>query len=74
MKDTYMTVGEIAEMLKISYDKALEFVKYSGVEYVQIGRQYRVLESKLNVFLYPQKTVKKQPLRRRPVYQIIDRS
>lgn len=72
MKDTYMTVGEIAEMLKISYDKALEFVKYSGVEYIQIGRQYRVLESKLNAFLYPPKKVK-QPLRRRPIYQIVER-
>ena len=72
MNDKYMTVSEIAEMLKISYDKALEFVKYSGVEYVQIGRQYRVLESKLNAFLYPQKTIR-QPLRRRPIYQIIER-
>ena len=72
MIDTYFTVGEIAEMLKISYDKALEFIKYSGVEYVQIGRQYRVLESKLNAFLYPQKT-ERQPLRRRPIYQIIER-
>ena len=72
MIDTYFTVGEIAEMLKISYDKALDFVKYSGVEYVLIGRQYRVLESKLNAFLYPPKKVK-QPLRRRPVYQIIER-
>lgn len=72
MNDKYMTVSEVAEMLKISYDKALEFIKYSGVEYVQIGRQYRVLESKLNAFLYPQKTVR-QPLRRRPIYQIIER-
>ena len=72
MKDTYMTVGEISEMLKISYDKALDFVKYSGVEYVLIGRQYRVLESKLNAFLYPAKKVK-QPLRRRPIYQIVER-
>ena len=72
MNDKYMTVSEVAEMLKISYDKALEFIKYSGVEYVQIGRQYRVLESKLNAFLYPQKIVR-QPLRRRPIYQIIER-
>ena len=72
MIDTYFTVCEIAEMLKISYDKALDFVKYSGVEYVLIGRQYRVLDSKLNAFLYPPKKVK-QPLRRRPIYQIIER-
>ena len=72
MNDKYMTVSEVAEMLKISYDKALEFIKYSGVEYVQIGRQYRVLESKLNACLYPQKTIR-QPLRRRHIYQIIER-
>ena len=72
MKDTYLTPQEVAEMLKISYDKALDFIKYSGVEYILIGRQYRVLESKLNAVLYPPKIVK-QPLRRRPVYQIIER-
>jgi excisionase family DNA binding protein len=72
MKDTYLTVQEVAEMLKISYDKALDFIKYSGVEYVQIGRQYRVQESRLQAFLYPPKQVK-QTLRRRPVYQIIER-
>lgn len=72
MADRYMTPSEVAEMLKISYDKALELIKYSGVEYVQVGRQYRVLESKLNAVLYPKKT-QKQQLRRRPVYQIIER-
>ena len=72
MADRYMTPSEVAEMLKISYDKALELIKYSGVEYVQVGRQYRVLESKLNAILYPKKTEKK-PLRRRPIYQIIER-
>jgi excisionase family DNA binding protein len=72
MQDTYLTVQEVAEMLKISYDKALDFIKYSGVEYVQIGRQYRVQESRLQAFLYPPKQVK-QTLRRRPVYQIIER-
>lgn len=72
MQDTYLSVQEVAGMLKISYDKALDFIKYSGVEYVQIGRQYRVQESRLQEFLYPPKQVK-QTLRRRPVYQIIER-
>lgn len=72
MQDTYLTVQEVAEMLKISYDKALDFIKYSGVEYVQIGRQYRVLESKLHAFLNPPQTVR-QTIRRRPVYQIVER-
>lgn len=72
MADMYLTVAEVAELLKISYDKALDFIKSSGVEFVQIGRQYRVLQSKLNLFLYPPKPAKKQ-LRKRPVYQIVER-
>ena len=72
MKSTYLTITEIAEMLKISYDKALEYIKTSGIEYVKIGRQYRVMESKLNEALYPTKVVK-QKLSRRPIYQITER-
>ena len=73
MVDRYMTVTEIAEFLKVSYDTALEFVKYSGVESVKVGRQYRVLESKLNEFLYPPKVVRKKILHR-PIYNIVERS
>ena len=72
MPPTYLTATEIADMLKISYDKALDFVKHSGVEYVKVGRQYRVLESKLNAYLYPPKPVK-QKLSKRPIYQITER-
>ena len=71
MKDRYLTPQEVAELLSISYDTALNLIKYSGLEAVQIGRQYRVLESKLNEFLYPPK-VAKQPLRQRPIYQIVE--
>ena len=73
MVDRYMTVTEIAEFLKVSYDTALEFVKYSGVESVKVGRQYRVLESKLNEFLYPPKVARKKILHR-PIYNIVERS
>ena len=72
MKDRYLTVNEISEMLNISYDTALHYVKYS-MDSVKIGRQYRVLESKLNQFLCPQKVVK-QTLRSRPIYQIVERT
>lgn len=48
---TLLTAQEISEILKISYDKALDFIKYSGVEHIKIGRQYRVDESKLSSFL-----------------------
>ena len=47
----YYTPREVAEMLKISYEKALGFIKYSGIKYVKIGNQYRVSETSLNVFL-----------------------
>ena len=72
MKDTYLTVADIATMFKVSYDTALDYMKYSGVESVKVGRQYRVLESKLNEFLYPSsKTPRK--LKQRPIYQIVER-
>ena len=48
---TYLTPREVAEMLQISYEKALAFIKYSGVKYVKIGNQYRISETALNVFL-----------------------
>lgn len=71
MQDRYLTVTEVAEMLKVSYDTALHFVKYN-VEHINIGRQYRVLESKLNAVLYPQKSVKRK-MYTRPIYQIVER-
>lgn len=46
-----LTPREVAEILKISYESALAFLKYSGVDYIRVGRQYRVSEEKLNAFL-----------------------
>lgn len=46
-----LTPNEVADTLKISYETALAFIKYSGVDYVRIGRQYRVSEDKLTTFL-----------------------
>ncbi len=48
---TYLTPHEIAQMLQISYEKALAFIKFSGIKYIKIGNQYRVSEVSLNVFL-----------------------
>ena len=72
MQDNYLTIEDIATKFKVSYDTALGFVKHSGVESVKLGRQYRVLESKLDEFLYPTQTEKKKLLHR-PIYQIIER-
>lgn len=71
MKSKYLTVTEVAEMLKVSYDTALNFVK-TKTKYTVIGRQYRVLENRLNEALYPSKSVK-QKLSKRPVYTIEER-
>lgn len=72
MKDRYFSPQDVADTFGISYDKALEFIKFSGVEFVQIGRQYRVSENKLNEYLYPKKP-KKIKFNSRPIYQIIER-
>ena len=72
MNDRYLTVTEVAEMLKVSYDTALHFVKYN-TDCITIGKQYRVLESKLNAVLYPEKSVKRK-LHSRPIYQILERT
>lgn len=71
MQDRYLTVMEVAEILKVSYDTALHFIKYN-VEHINIGRQYRVLESKLNAVLSPEKSVKRK-ISTRPIYQIVER-
>lgn len=73
MQQEYLTAKDISEMLKISYEGALHFIKYSGVEFIKIGNQYRVSARKLDAFLYPTKA-KKNTLKTRPVYQIVERN
>ena len=46
-----LTAYDIAKRLKISYHKALDFIKYSGIDYLQIGNQYRISEDKFNAFI-----------------------
>ena len=46
-----LTPQEVAAILQVSYDTALAFVKYSGIDYVKVGRQYRVAEDKLKAYL-----------------------
>lgn len=46
-----LTPRDVAEILGISYESALAFIKRSGVEYLQVGRRYRVTEDKLWSFL-----------------------
>ena len=47
-----LTPKEVAAILKISYEAALAFIKYSGIDYHRIGNQYRVSTEKLRAFLH----------------------
>ena len=44
--ENMLTAAEVAANLQVSYDTALDFIKY-----VKIGRQYRVSEKKMQAFL-----------------------
>ncbi len=46
-----LTPHEVAEILQISYHKALDVIKYSGIGYIKVGNQYRVSSDKLKAFL-----------------------
>ena len=46
-----LTPKEVAEIFRISYPQALQFIKYSGIDYIKIGNQFRVCKHKLNEFL-----------------------
>ena len=46
-----LTPKEVAAILQVSYESALAFIKYSGIDYHKIGSQYRISAEKLKVFL-----------------------
>lgn len=46
-----LTAHEIADYLKISYHKALDFIRFSGIDYIKIGSQYRVSSEKFHAFV-----------------------
>ena len=52
-----LTPAEVAERLSISYDTSLHMIKYSGLPYVKIGRQYRVSEDVINDMMMQKDTV-----------------
>lgn len=46
-----LTPQQIAEILQVSYDTALGFVKYSGVPFIMVGKQYRVPQTEFYRFI-----------------------
>ena len=53
----FLTAKDISIILKICYQKALNFIKFSGIEYIKIGQAYRVEESKFYDFILNNGTV-----------------
>lgn len=51
MTDNYMNTREISDYLGIRYAKTLDFIKYSGIKYIRIGRIYYVSKRVLINFL-----------------------
>lgn len=51
MMPRMLRVREVAEILGVSYETALAFIKYSTIDYIKVGRSYRVAEDKLTKFL-----------------------
>ena len=46
-----LTAADISKILRISYHSALDFIKFSGIDYLKIGNQYRVSEEKFREFI-----------------------
>lgn len=47
----YINTQDIADVLGICYAKALDFIKYSGINYIKIGRTYLVSAEKFDKFI-----------------------
>lgn len=54
-----LTIKEVAEILKVSYDTALHIAKYGNLPYTCVGKQYRVSEEDLKNYLNKHKISKK---------------
>ena len=71
MRDTtFYTPTDIADLLKVSYDTALIWIKTSGVEYFMVGKQYRITQAAFEKMFTSREEPVKQKLRMRPVYTI----
>lgn len=46
-----LTPTDIAELLQVSYETALNFIKTSGIPHIMVGRQYRVSDTAFETFI-----------------------
>lgn len=47
----YINAQDIADVLGICYAKALDFIKYGGINYIKIGHTYLVSAEKFDKFI-----------------------
>jgi len=66
----FYTPADIAEILKVSYDTALTWIKTSGVEYFMVGKQYRMTRAAFEKMFASAEEPARQKLRTRPIYVI----
>ena len=57
-----LTVQEVAEILRVSYETALMYAKQNNLA-IKIGRQYRVPKDKLAIHLSKDNTATLKPLK-----------
>ena len=46
-----LTPNDIAELMQVSYETALNFIKASGIPYIMVGHQYRVSDTAFENFV-----------------------
>ena len=51
LEDKFLTPGEIARLLKVHLRTVERIMKRREIQYVKIGRQYRITEKALNQYL-----------------------
>lgn len=52
MTDNYMNTRQISDYIGMCYAKTLDFIKYSGIKYIKIGRTYFIEKETLDKFLH----------------------
>ena len=52
MTDNYMNTRQISDYIGMCYAKTLDFIKYSGIKYIKIGRTYFIEKEALDKFLH----------------------
>ena len=52
-----LTAKDLATALRVSYDTALNLIKYSGLPHMKIGRQYRISKAVIDDLINQNETV-----------------